>query len=271
MARISSPRNALVRLVRALNTDRREREARGEAVIEGIRLTEEALAAGLTLSFFFYTAGLLEKERGRRLVERLAAAGVQGFEVTEEVLERVADTETPQGILAVCAIPRHRPEALPPGLVVVADGIQDPGNLGTLVRGTEALGGAGVAVGGQTVDPWSPKVIRASMGSLFRLPVVTAKATGPLLEALASRGFRVVTADPGGRRLPWEVDWSGPVALVIGSEAAGPSPAARALAAETVRIPMVGPTESLNAGVAGSLLLYEALRQRQAPGGRPVQ
>lgn len=262
MADISSPRNALVRQVRALASERREREARGQAVLEGVRLAEEALAAGLPLSFFFYTEGLLARERGQRLVERLVAAGVQGFRVTQEVLQRAADTETPQGVLAVFSIPRHQPADLAAGLILVADGIQDPGNLGTLVRAAEALGARGLVVAGNAADPWSPKVVRSSMGSLFRIPVVTARETGAVLAELSRRGFRVVVADLEGALLPWELDWSDSLALVVGSEAAGPSAAARAAAGQRVRIPMVGPTESLNAGVAGSLLLYEALRQR---------
>lgn len=262
---IRSPNNPLIRQGRLLREKRREREQSGLALLEGVRLAEDALRTGLPLVHFFYSADLLERERGARLLDRLQAAGVPGYRVPPALLQAVADTEAPQGIVAVFRAPRADLADLPAGLLVVCDGLQDPGNLGTLARAGEALGAAGLVAGAGTADPFSPKCVRAAMGSLFRLPVAVAPDTAAALHFLAGRGFRVVVADAGGDRLPWQVDWSGPVALVIGNEGAGPSPGARAAAATLVRIPMPGAAESLNAAVAGSLLLYEALRQRLQP------
>lgn len=267
MADITSPQNPLIKQARLLLAKRREREKAGLAVLEGVRLAEDAVAAGIPIPHYFYTEELLARERGARLAERLAAAGARGYRVPPGLLQEVADTETPQGIVAVFRLPRTRLADLPPGLVVVCDGLQDPGNLGTLARACEALGGAGLVAAAGTVDPYSPKCVRAAMGSLFRLPVARAPAAAAALQELQQRGFRTVVADAGGDRLPWEVDWRGPVALVVGNEGAGPGADTLALAGAVVRIPMPGLAESLNAGVAGSLLLYEALRQRQgAPG-----
>lgn len=267
MPEITSPQNPLIKQARLLLEKRREREKTGLAVLAGVRLAEDALQAGIPLAHFFYTADLAAKARGAQVLERLRAAGTRGYEVTPNLLASVSGTETPQGIAAVFRLPEAALAGLPPGLVVVCDGLKDPGNLGTLARAAEALGAAGLVAAAGTVDPFSPKCVRAAMGSLFRLPVARADAVAAALHTLQERGFRTVVADARGDRLPWQVDWQGPVALVIGNEGAGPSAGALAAAAAVVRIPMPGPAESLNAGVAGSLLLYEALRQRLA---RPV-
>ncbi len=264
MADITSPHNPLIKQTRLLLEKRRERDRSGLGVLEGIRLAEEAVAAGISISHCFFCADLLEKSRGALLLNQLSSAGVRAYEVPRGLLQTVADTETPQGIVCVFRLPGARPEELAPGLVVVCDGLQDPGNLGTLARACAALGGTGLVVAGGAVDPFAPKCVRAGMGSLFRLPVVREPDTTEALQVLGDRGFAVVVADARGEALPWEVDWRNPVALVIGNEGAGPSAAALARATAVVRIPMPGPAESLNAGVAGSLLLYEALRQRMA-------
>lgn len=260
---IASPHNPHVRLLRSLAEKRREREERGLAVLEGLRLAEEAAAARLAVPFFLYTAEFAADARGKAVVEALAAGGARPLLATPVALARAASTETPQGIVAAFRIPQASLENLPTGLVLCCDGLQDPGNLGTLARTAAALGAVGLVCTDGTTDPWSPKAVRAAMGATFRLPVVQA-AAGPALAHLAGRGFQVVLAEATGDQLPWEVNWRQPTVLVVGSEAAGPSAAARAAATATVRIPMPGWAESLNAAVAGALLLYEALRQRTA-------
>jgi TrmH family RNA methyltransferase len=255
-----SPRNPKVALARALARDRKEREAAGLAVLEGVRLAEEAVAAGLEIHYALYTQELAARERGAALLAALQERGVPLYPVSAETLGRAADTQTPQGIVAVFRPRRWTLADLPRGLVVLTDHLQDPGNLGTVIRSLEAMGGVGLVAGGG-VDPLSPKVIRSAMGSLFRLPVVTGE-TEPLLGALKAQGRRVYVADAGGALTPWEADLSGDAILVVGNEGAGPSDAARRLADGVISIPMIGPTESLNASVAASLLIYEAMRQR---------
>lgn len=256
------PRHTLVRQARALARERRAREETGLAHMEGVRLVEEALAAGVDVRYLLYTPELAERERGAALLRAAAAAGVPLHPVTPEALERAADTRIPQGVVGVF---RPRPRSLDdlgPGLVLVLDGLQDPGNLGTVIRSLEAMGGGGAAVAGG-VDAYNPKVVRGAMGSLFRLPVLKL----PLAEALAglrAAGRRIYVADAGGDLAPWAVDLARGAAVVVGSEAAGPSPEARAQADGVISIPMAGPTESLNAGVAASLLAYEAMRQQTA-------
>jgi TrmH family RNA methyltransferase len=221
---------------------------------------EEALAAGVDIAYLLYTADLAERERGRALLTAAARRGVALHAVTPEALERAADTRSPQGIVGLFR-PRLRTLAdMGPGLVVVLDNLQDPGNLGTVIRSLEALGGGGAVVAGG-VDTYNPKVVRGAMGSLFRLPVVKL-GLDAALQGLRAQGRRIYVADAGGPLAPWEAELARGAALVIGNEGAGPSPLARQEADGVVSIPMLGPTESLNAGVAASLLIYEAMRQR---------
>ncbi|MGE5675097.1 MAG: TrmH family RNA methyltransferase, partial [Mycobacterium leprae] len=200
------------------------------------------------------------KERGAALLAQLAATGVALYEVSPTTLERLADTQSPQGILAVFHTPVWRVEQMGAGLVILLDGLQDPGNLGTIIRSLEAMGGAGLAIAGG-VDPFNPKVVRSAMGSLFRLPLVKDEVA-PLIDQLRAQGRTVYVADAGGSLTPWTADLKGSSVLVIGNEGAGPSETARQMADAAISIPMPGPTESLNAGVAASLLIYEAMRQR---------
>jgi TrmH family RNA methyltransferase len=151
------------------------------------------------------------------------------------------------------------------GLRAVADGVQDPGNLGAIIRAADAAGASGVLVTGG-VDPHHPKVVRASMGSLFHLPVV-ALSLPQARDLLTRAGVRVLVADPRGEVEYTRADYTPPVALVVGSEARGPDPAWREVAAGTVRIPLYGRAESLNVALAAGLLLYEA-RRRQPPRSR---
>lgn len=258
---ITSIRNPFVQRARLLLSDRKEREQQNLAVVEGVRLAEEVVESGLPLAFWLATPDLAEKERGARVLAELARRGVEGALISREVFDRAADTQHPQGLFLAFA-PRHRTLAdLVPGLVVLADGLTDPGNLGTLIRTADALGAAGLVTAAGGVDPYSPKVVRSAMGSLFRLPVVKNVASDA---ALAAWPAQVVVAEADGAALPWEVDFRKPTVLVVGSEAHGPSAAARQAASVRVRIPMPGGAESLNATVAASLLLYEALRQRTA-------
>lgn len=260
MTELLSPKNPLVQQARLLARDRKAREESGLAVLEGVRLAEEAVRAGLMVEYALHTPELAERKRGAALLESLRAAGVRLHPVSAGTLDRAADTQTPQGIVAVFRMPHRPTDAIGPGLVVLLDHLQDPGNAGTVIRTLEALGGAGLC-GGGGVDPYNPKVVRAAMGSLFRLPVVLGE-TEALLGELKAQGRRVYVADAGGDLLPWTVDLTGDVVLVVGNEGAGPSEAARRAADGVISIPMPGGVESLNAGIAASLLIYEAMRQK---------
>jgi RNA methyltransferase, TrmH family len=248
------------RLLRSLR-QRKTREAEGLFLVEGVRAAEDLAASALPVRFALAASTLGDGPRGRALLDVLAKKGVTVHETTERELAALADTETPQGILAVAPIPsagldRLRVDA-EPAVVVVLDAVQDPGNFGTLARTAEALGAVGLVALPGTVDPWNPKSVRAAMGSTFRLPVVPAdwEALSPWL---SSRGFATLAAAAGGE--PLGEPRPARAALVLGNEGAGISEDTRARADRVVGIPIRGRAESLNVAAAGAILLYELLR-----------
>jgi TrmH family RNA methyltransferase len=244
---------------------RRGRERRGLALAEGVRLVEEAVAAGIALRGAAVSPALEATTRGRSLKSALAARGVPLEEVSESELEELADTEHPQGIVAVIEPRRWRLEdiALAPGAVVlVLDAVQDPGNVGTMLRTALGLGAAGVVALKGTAELTGPKVVRGSMGALFRLPAVAA-GTDELLAWTRDRRVRVwLTAaegEPLGKTAATR-DVSVPLALVLGNEGAGVGPALAGAAERRVAIPLAPGAESLNVAVAAGILLYEVIR-----------
>jgi TrmH family RNA methyltransferase len=195
----------------------------------------------------------------------LTSRGVDVEEVSENLMKSLSDTETPQGILAVLEF-----FSLPiPGLlnfVLIPDQIRDPGNLGTLLRSAAATGVQAVLLPPETTDAFAPKVVRSGMGAHFRLPIQP--MTWEEIEQVSrSANLQMYVADMDGRSC-WETDLSQPLALIIGSEAEGVSERARKLASQQISVPMAGNIESLNAGVAGSVLMFEVVRQRAVSSGQ---
>jgi TrmH family RNA methyltransferase len=197
---------------------------------------------------------------GHSAVNRLAAGGGEAVEVSADVLQACSDTATPQGLLAVLEWP-ELPLPQPLEWAVVADGISNPGNLGSLMRASEAFGVQALILAPGCVDALNPKVVRGGMGAHFRLPIRMLEWK-PIRELLD--GFRIWLAEAREGKSVEDADWSGQTALILGGEAAGPGEQARALAEGSVHIPMRGKTESLNAAVAGGILLYEIARQRES-------
>lgn len=202
-------------------------------------------------------------------------AHVPRFTVSPSVFQAMADTATPQGILAVFHLPvvtlaevlqkMAAPGRVP--LLAVLDGIQDPGNGGTLVRTAVAAGVSAVLTGPNTVDLFSPRALRAAAGLTPACPILPPRESQELADYFLRQGGRFVLLDVDGTRSIYDVDWRGPVGLIVGSEGQGASRVWRQMAAECVRIPMQPPVESLNAAVSGAICLYEALRQRMGSPG----
>jgi RNA methyltransferase, TrmH family len=248
------------RLVRALR-QRRSREREGCFIAEGVRAVEDLAASRLPVRFALASSPLEDSARGAALLARLRERGVVVHEVDERALAEFADTETPQGILAVAEIPEGALDALSvdaePMVVLVLDAVQDPGNFGTLARTAEALGAAGVVALPGTVDAWNPKSVRAAMGSTFRLPLVAAgwETLGPWAR---ERGVEVLAAIPGAP--PAGEPRPPRAALVVGNEGAGVSEETRRWTDRAVGIPLRGRAESLNVAAAGAILLHDLLR-----------
>jgi TrmH family RNA methyltransferase len=257
-------RGSLQTLIRDLHR-RRGRERRGLALAEGVRLVEEALAGGISIRGAAISPALESTTRGKTLKASLSERGIKLEAVGDTELEALADTEHPQGVVAVIEPNRWAlgDIQLQPGkTVLVLDGVQDPGNVGTILRTTLALGAAGVVALKGTADLTNPKVIRAAMGASFRLPAVPAAPEEFVAWARLQR-CEIWIGDPAGEipdRLPRRSTARAPVALVLGNEGTGVSPVLEAAAMRRIAIPITGEVESLNVAVAAGILLYEVTR-----------
>jgi len=232
-------------------------------VLEGPDLVHAALDASSEFEAIYVDPSGLSSGDLAVLRSRAAAKGVRVFALAPGVLERVADASTPQPVLAAIRLPLvNVADIACTGLVLVLHDVKDPGNAGTLVRSADAAGASGVIFTGQSVDPFNPKTLRATAGSIFHIPV----AVGTLAEALASfrdRGATTLASVVRGGASHRSVDFTKPTVVVIGNEADGLDDEAIGLCGATISIQMAGSSESLNAGVAGSLIAFEALWRRQ--------
>ena len=255
--------NPQVKQVCAYVKKKKERDRDGVFVAEGERLVTEAPRERIVS---LYVSASYRPEKSGDAERFLASCGSGVQRVSDEVFAKMSDTKTPQGILAVvkrAEAPREVP-ASGKGPLLVLESIQDPGNLGTILRTAEAAGAAGILLCAGTADVYQPKVVRASMGSIFRVPLLPQKKESGFEETakvLREKGYRIVCADADGDTDYDKYDWKQKTALVIGNEANGLSEEAAGGADTLLRIPMEGKNESLNAAVATAVLLFEAARQ----------
>lgn len=244
------------KLIRSLRR-RKGRDEHGLFLVEGVRGVQACLDAGWEWRVAAVAPGLERVPGGAALAARLRASGGRVIEATDGELARLADTRTPQGVLLAAAVRRLRPADLAPparAVVLVLDAVQDPGNVGTLLRTAHALGAFAAVTLPATADPWGPKAARAAAGALFHLPV--ASATWPEARAwLTDHGFRILGADVEGEPLGRAAPRDPRAALVLGNEGAGLSDAVRGACDRIVAVPIAAGAESLNAAVAGALLL----------------
>jgi TrmH family RNA methyltransferase len=240
---------------------RSERQAVGRFLVEGPLPVTEALAADAVIELFVDR----DAPSAGEVVRRGKRKGVPVHAVTSGVIAALSDTETPQGIVAVAAAPVADESVLgDPDVVVVLAQVRDPGNAGTLIRSAVAAGAGAIVFTKGSVDPLNAKTVRASAGALFNIPVVVDVTLEDAVARMRAAGLRIVGADAGADRPPEEVDLRSPFALVVGNESWGLPEASRELLDEVIGIPMPGPAESLNAAIAGSILLFEAVRQRRS-------
>lgn len=260
---ITSRDNSLLRQARAV----RDGKVPDSIFVEGLRLCEEAHSSGLQIEAVIYSEEITRKERAVSLIEQLRDAGQRVSSVSEKLLESISYTKTPQGIVVLASRPAHdeaafkqRQSASP--FLVVLHGINNPVNVGAILRTAEAAGVTGAIATAHTSDAFSPKALRGAMGSAFRLPVWTGAEYSEVISWCAERGVRTICGVARGPNAYTDVDLSGAVAVVVGPESTGLSAEEIALADEAVRIPMDGSVESLNVAVATGIILYEAKRRR---------
>jgi RNA methyltransferase, TrmH family len=260
LRRIHSGQNARVKELRRTFSEAAP-NAEGEVAVEGMHIVEEAIRSGLKLSTVFFSESA--KERVHKLLPQLPGQ-TEALLLPDEVFASAVPSETPQGVAALVRVKSFALDDLftpAPALLVAVAGLQDPGNLGTLARSAEAFGVTGLLLGERTVSPWNWKAVRASAGSLFRLPGVKIELAKALHE-IKLRGVRVMATSSHKGTAITDADLRGPIAFIVGSEGTGVPKDVFAQADEVVAIPHSARVESLNAGIAASILLYEAARQR---------
>lgn len=245
-----------LKLIKNLLAKKSAREKEGLFVVEGPHLVEEA---GRQLKFFIFS-------QTSRLVEQLIAQDITGYQVTEEEFDSLSAVENHQGILGVVSLTEVKLDALlnrPDPLLVFCAGVQDPGNLGTIIRSADAFGADGVIISKGTVDPYNPKTVRSTMGSIFHLPLVNVADAPATLEQLKRKNVKIVSTAAASGIILFEANLRVGTAILIGNEGAGLPEELRNLADEQLRIPMPGQAESLNAAAAAAVILAEAVRQRE--------
>ncbi len=263
---VQSKQNARLKELRRAFT-RPGRDTRGLVAIEGPHLLEEAFRAGLRVRTIFLRAGGAAGE-----FESFSTRVAEILIVPAALFDSIVQTETPQPVAALVEVPdwtwAHvlRSRGAWPPLILILSGLQDPGNVGTILRSAEAFGATGVVALPGTVSAWNAKAVRASAGSVFRVPVVAASVE-ECFTSLREAGARVLTTAARGAEAAHHSGLVGPVAMIIGNEGSGVPEDLAARADEHITIPCPGPVESLNAAVAASVLLYEASRQRSEEAG----
>ncbi len=256
---ITSTSNQQMKNLTTLMKKAKERKKQKAFVVEGIKMFEEAPREQVLQ--VYVSSGFLENEEHRRILE-----GCRYEEVSDTVFKNVSDTQTPQGILAVIRMPEYSYEQLLEGErthLLILEGIQDPGNLGTMLRTGEGAGITGVIMSRTTVDLFNPKTIRSTMGSIYRVPFLVAEELGETLKRLKADGVCLYAAHLQGTAPYDAFDYRKPCGFLIGNEGNGLTDATAGMADSYIRIPMQGQVESLNAAVSAALLMYECSRQRR--------
>jgi RNA methyltransferase, TrmH family len=259
---ITSRDNALLRQARAV----RDGKTRELIFVEGLRLCEEALSSNLSIESVIYSEEIAQKQRAKEFLARVEPSAKRMARVSEKLLETISYTKTPQGMVLICARPASGADLLvtknKAALLVILHNINNPVNVGAILRTAEAAGSTGAVTSKQTSDPFSPKALRGAMGSAFRLPVWSGAEYDEILSWCRSQKIDVVCADAEGAKSYTSLDWTRPTALVLGPESEGLSAAEIEAADQSVAVPMEGKVESLNVAVTAGVLLYEAVRQR---------
>ena len=258
---ITSIKNTKIKIVRELLNAKKHREQVHMIVVEGVRLAEETLSANAAINFCLYSDRI--SERGKKIVLQIQALDYATEEVSVDLMDRISDTKTSQGILLTAPYPEVPLQAKVDPVIVV-DSIRDPGNMGTILRTAAAMDVGAVILTPGTTDPFSPKAMRSAMGAQFHLPIrfMGAQDIQKFCKSINGIELSILLTDSSSSNTCWEMDLSKPICIVIGSEAEGISADIRKIGDISISIPMGSLVESFNAAVAASILMYEIKRQR---------
>lgn len=260
--RITSATNPIIKQIRSLNDKKGRRQAHA-FLLEGLRLVNEAVVSGAEIIYFVVSDSFFDRFKSSVSIDWNAIV----YQIPDELFSRIGGTNTPQGIMSVVGLPENIESKIPSDFkrIVVLENIQDPGNVGTIIRTADACGFDGVILSKDCADPFNPKVIRSTMGSIFHLSVVVVEDIYKAMESLQKSGLKLASADIKNAIPCHQADLSGKIAIVIGNEGNGITEKMLSIADLSVKIPMPGKAESLNASVAASILLYESMRQQNYP------
>lgn len=260
---ITSKENSVIKHLHALS-EPKHRKKEQAFLIEGVKMVEEALRDNLGVTMVIAAPSLVQ-HHGKGVLKLAESRSADVLWISEKLMDAISESKTPQPVMAVVKMPDHPEEALfaqSSGLLVVAHQLQDPGNLGTIIRTAEAAGAAGIALTPNTVDPYGAKAVRASMGSILRLPVVRISDTIAFIKTCKEKKYQTAATVLTGEKLLFDVDLRKPTAVILGQEGAGLPQEIMAEVDLRVRIPMAEPIDSLNVATSAAVVLYEALRQR---------
>jgi TrmH family RNA methyltransferase len=261
---ITSKDNALLRQARAV----RDGKSDDLIYVEGLRLSVEALRSGLIIETVIYSDQIAEKESAAKFIAAVSAVAHRMASVSEKLLESISFTKTPQGIVVIAQRPDSSIERLietldDASLLVILHGLNNPVNVGAILRTAEAAGAAGVITTKHTSDPFSPKSLRGAMGSAFRLPIWRDAEYSEVIDWCHNRNIPTICTDASGETVYTAIDWTGSAALILGPESTGLEHNELSAAQNIIAIPMRGDVESLNVSVAAGIILFEAARQRR--------
>lgn len=254
--RIESKNNQQIILIRKIQDDKKYRDSQNLAWIEGMHLIQDALISGCKFISLFISESRKDHLEIHSLYQQLSSVDIPVYFIPKKLENTLFETQTPQGIGAIIERPIFSMEKQMTGPLLFLDQVQDPGNVGTLIRTAEAAGVEQIYILPRTADVWSGKVIRASMGSIFRVPIATAELSDPWVNQLKSQGYSFLGAELEGSINYQKVNKNTLIALFLGSEGSGLSSEARKHLDTSIHIPMKGKVNSLNVAVAGSILMF---------------
>lgn len=262
---LSSKENKKYKFLASL-ADPKVRKKEQVFLVEGVKMVEEALRDKLGVKQVIASPSLTQ-HHGKGVIKLAEKSGINILWLSERLMDQVSESKTPQPVMAVVEMRDHSEEGLlahDAKLIILCHQLQDPGNLGTIVRTAEAVGASGVAITPNTVDPYNGKAVRGSMGSILRVPVVKVQSEHEFVRACKERGFQTAALVLNGRETPYELDLTVPTVIMLGQESSGLMAAELADMDHRVRIPMEETIDSLNVAVSAAVFLYEAYRQRAA-------